>query len=81
MTHEAAVTGAPTAAAASTPLRLLILEDQPADAELMVRHLERAGFAPRWQRVETEPESSLRSLRVKLRDQMTGHPSNILFSA
>ena len=42
----------------TTPLRLLILEDQPADAELMVRHLEQAGFAPRWQRVETEREFS-----------------------
>ena len=39
-----------------TPLRLLILEDQPADAELVVLHLERSGFAPRWQRVETERE-------------------------
>ena len=40
----------------STPLRTLILEDQPSDAELMVLHLERAGFALRWQRVETERE-------------------------
>ena len=40
----------------STPLRTLILEDQAADAELMVLHLERAGFALRWQRVETEQE-------------------------
>lgn len=37
-------------------LNLLILEDQPADAELMVLHLERAGFALRWERVETERE-------------------------
>lgn len=40
----------------STPLRAVILEDRPTDAELMVLHLERAGFAPRWQRVETESE-------------------------
>lgn len=39
-----------------TPLRILILEDQPADAELMILHLERAGLDPRWQRVETESE-------------------------
>jgi len=39
-----------------TPLRLLILEDNPADAELMVMHLTRAGFAPRWHRVETDLE-------------------------
>lgn len=37
-------------------LRLLILEDRPADAELMVHQLERSGFAPNWQRVETEQE-------------------------
>ena len=33
-----------------------ILEDQPTDAELMVRELRRAGFDPHWQRVEAEPE-------------------------
>ncbi len=38
------------------PLRLLIVEDCPADAELLVRELRRAGFAPAWQRVDTEPE-------------------------
>ncbi len=38
-----------------TPLRVLILEDQPTDAELTVRELHRAGFAPDWQRVESEP--------------------------
>ncbi|MDE3224941.1 MAG: response regulator, partial [Nitrospirota bacterium] len=37
-----------------TPLRVLILEDQPTDAELTVRELHRAGFAPDWQRVESE---------------------------
>lgn len=40
----------------STPLRTLILEDQAADAALMVLHLERVGFALRWHRVETERE-------------------------
>ena len=40
----------------SVPLRVLILEDAPGDAELMVRELRRAGFAPEWQRVETEAE-------------------------
>ena len=38
----------------ATPLRVLILEDQPADAELMLHELRRAGFAPVWERVETE---------------------------
>lgn len=37
-------------------VRILIIEDDPVDAELMVRELERAGFAPAWERVETEEE-------------------------
>jgi diguanylate cyclase (GGDEF)-like protein len=36
------------------PLRLLILEDQPADADLALRQLRRAGFDPTWRRVEDE---------------------------
>lgn len=40
----------------STPLRVLILEDQPTDAELLVRELRRAGFDPQWQRVDAESE-------------------------
>ncbi len=35
------------------PLRALILEDRPADAELMVAELRRQGFATEWTRVET----------------------------
>lgn len=38
----------------SNPLRLLILEDKPDDAELMVRELQRAGYEPDWTRVDTE---------------------------
>jgi PAS domain S-box-containing protein len=38
----------------SSPIRVLILEDRPDDAELMVNELRRAGFAPDWRRVETE---------------------------
>jgi PAS domain S-box-containing protein len=38
------------------PLRVLILEDRPADAELLVYELRRGGFDPHWERVETEPE-------------------------
>ncbi len=37
-------------------LRLLILEDRPTDAELMLRELRRAGYEPEWRRVETEPD-------------------------
>jgi PAS domain S-box-containing protein len=36
------------------PLKVLIAEDNPLDAELLVRELRRAGFEPEWQRVETE---------------------------
>jgi len=40
----------------ATPMRVLILEDVPVDAELMVHELRRAGFDPDWQRVETESD-------------------------
>jgi diguanylate cyclase (GGDEF)-like protein len=36
------------------PLRLLILEDRPEDAELALHELRRAGFDPSWRRVEDE---------------------------
>jgi diguanylate cyclase len=36
------------------PLRLLILEDRPEDAELALHQLRRAGFDPTWRRVEDE---------------------------
>jgi PAS domain S-box-containing protein len=35
---------------------VLILEDERAHAELMLRELHRAGFAPDWQRVQTEQD-------------------------
>ena len=38
----------------STPIRVLIAEDNPADAELVLRELRRAGFEPEWERVDTE---------------------------
>jgi PAS domain S-box-containing protein len=38
------------------PLKVLIAEDNPADAELIVRELRRAGFEPDWQRVDSEAE-------------------------
>src|SRR4051794_35824978 len=37
-------------------IRVLIIEDDPADADLMVLALQRAGFAPDWDRVETESD-------------------------
>ncbi len=38
----------------TTSLRVLVLEDRPADADLIVRTLESAGFYLTWERVETE---------------------------
>jgi PAS domain S-box-containing protein len=40
----------------SKPLRALIVEDRVSDATLVVRELERAGFAPTWERVDTEEQ-------------------------
>ena len=40
----------------STPLRALVLEDRPEDADLMIHELRKAGFDPTWERVESEPE-------------------------
>ena len=39
-----------------TPLRVLIVEDRPADAELMLYELQRSGYEPAWRRVETEAD-------------------------
>ncbi len=38
----------------SQPLRVLILEDRPDDAELVVEHLRRAGLVAAFERVDTE---------------------------
>jgi hypothetical protein len=40
----------------SEPVRVLIVEDDPHDADLMIRELKRGGFAPDWVRVQTEEE-------------------------
>ena len=40
----------------ATPLRLLILEDNPSDAELVLHALRRAGYDPTFARVETEQD-------------------------
>jgi two-component sensor histidine kinase/FixJ family two-component response regulator len=39
-----------------TSLRVLILEDRAEDAELMVHELQRSGFEPVWQLVQTEAD-------------------------
>jgi PAS domain S-box-containing protein len=38
------------------PLRVLVLEDSPTDAAVMLEHLRQAGYAPDWRRVETEAD-------------------------
>jgi len=40
----------------STSLRVLLLEDQPFDAELIVYQLRRAGYSVDWRRVDTEAD-------------------------
>jgi len=40
----------------SQRIRLLIVEDNPSDADLMLRELRRAGFDPDWRRVDTETD-------------------------
>src|ERR1700720_62370 len=42
----------------SQPLRVLLVEDKPNDAELMLRELRNAGFKPEWRRVDAEAEFS-----------------------
>ncbi len=38
------------------PIKLLLVEDSPDDADLLLAELRRAGFAPEWKRVDTEPD-------------------------
>ena len=68
MVNPEAAAGAP---AQPRTIRVLILEDVPVDAELMLHELRRAGFAPEWVRVDTETDYLARldeSLDVILAD-------------
>jgi len=40
----------------STPIKILLAEDSPTDAGLLLRALERAGYKAEWQRVDTEED-------------------------
>lgn len=46
-------------------IKVLVLEDVPSDAELMIHELRRSGFDPEWQRVDTE-QDYLNSLDTSL---------------
>lgn len=46
----------PSPSVTPLPLQVIVVEDRPADAELMVLRLKDEGFSPDWQRVEREPE-------------------------
>src|ERR1700689_1429213 len=62
------------------PLRLLIVEDNPDDADLLLRELRRAGFDPEWSRVETEPDflAALQNLpQIVLSDYSMPHFSGL----
>ncbi|HSQ90572.1 MAG TPA: response regulator, partial [Nitrospiraceae bacterium] len=37
-------------------LRVLIVEDDPLDAELVVRELQKSGYDPQWERVDSQAE-------------------------
>jgi signal transduction histidine kinase len=54
----------------SKPLRVLLLEDEEHDAELMVRELKRAGYDPDWKRVDS---------KAGYLEQLT-HPHDIILS-
>lgn len=41
------------------PLRLLVVEDSPRDAELVIREIRRAGYEVTWRRVENEPDMQM----------------------
>lgn len=48
-----------------TPLKVLVLEDRPADAELVIHQLRRAEFTPEWTQVDTK-ENYLNALNPSL---------------
>jgi PAS domain S-box-containing protein len=52
-----------------TPLSVLLLEDNPDDAELLVYELRRAGYTPEWRRVDS---------RADFLDALGGEPQIIL---
>jgi DNA-binding response OmpR family regulator len=54
-----------------TNLQVLIVEDEPLDAELTVRELKKSGYDSVWQRVETQADFV---------NSLTQHPPDIIIS-
>lgn len=54
----------------ATPLRVLVIEDNEDDAALLLRELQRGGYAPDWRRVDTAP-ALLAALRAGEWDVIT----------
>lgn len=63
--------GAPSHETIMTGLRVLIVEDDPLDAELVVRELTKSGYAFTWERVDTE---------AAFRRSLVQHPPDIIIS-
>jgi len=59
----------------SAPLRLLLLEDDAADAELTVSELHRSGFDVAWERVYTESD-----YRAALQQAAAGHSPDLILA-
>ncbi len=52
-------------------IRILIVEDDPLDAELVVRELQKNGYDPEWQRVDTQAE---------FMERLAQHPPDVIIS-
>lgn len=52
-------------------LRVLLAEDDPLDAELVVRELGKSGYSPEWQRVDSEPA---------FRNRLINDPPDVIIS-
>jgi len=48
------------------PLRVLIIEDRPDDAELIAEHLRDAGLMIAWERVDSEADAQHAAVRTLL---------------
>ncbi|NLI00397.1 MAG: hypothetical protein GX446_13005, partial [Chthonomonadales bacterium] len=54
----------PVPEGARTPLTVVVVEDRPTDAELMMAELRRSGFDVHWTRVDTQ-DDFVRALQTR----------------